>query len=145
MAGGVDLPDVNVWMALSFAGHPHHRRARAYWYQESAERIAFCRLTALAFVRLSMQASAMGGQPLSPAAAWRAYRSYRALPEVLLAAEPETCEDVLERWISRERFPAALLTDAYLAAFAMEARCRLVTFDAGFQRFEGLEALRLVP
>lgn len=40
--------------------------------------------------------------------------------------------------------PARLLTDAYLAAFAESAGLRMVTFDKDFERFEGLDCLRLV-
>ena len=40
---------------------------------------------------------------------------------------------------------ANLWTDAYLAAFAKCAELRLVTFDKGFTRFPGLDALILAP
>jgi predicted nucleic acid-binding protein len=36
-------------------------------------------------------------------------------------------------------------TDAYLAAFAMASGSRLVTFDAHFHRYPGLEFLHLRP
>jgi predicted nucleic acid-binding protein len=39
--------------------------------------------------------------------------------------------------------PACLLTDAYLAAFAESAGLRMVTFDKDFERFDGLDCLRL--
>ena len=35
-------------------------------------------------------------------------------------------------------FSPKLWQDAYLAAFAMAGNLQLVTFDAGFQKFEGL-------
>ena len=77
-----DLPDINVWLALSIKEHPHHDSAKAYWSDLSFARIWFCRVT-------------------------------------------------------------KHLTDAYLAAFAVCAGLRLVTFDKDFERFEGLRLLRL--
>jgi hypothetical protein len=48
-----DLPDVNVWLALVDDNHAHHDAAVAYWRDESYPEIAFCRVTSLAFLRLS--------------------------------------------------------------------------------------------
>lgn len=47
-----DLPDVNVWLALVDQRHAHHPRASAYWSHQAAGRIAFCRMTMIAFLRL---------------------------------------------------------------------------------------------
>jgi uncharacterized protein len=138
-----DLPDVNVWLALSFADHVHHVTARRYWYAESAEQIAFCRVSALGYLRLATNAVAMGGRPLSTTEAWKAYRAFRRLTEVTLAPEPDGCEAVLGEWLKKGRFPPRLMTDAYLAAFASSAGLRLVTFDADFERFDGIELKRL--
>ena len=46
-------------------------------------------------------------------------------------------------WRHRARAAAYLSADAWLAAFAMSARLRLVTFDQDFARFAGLERLEL--
>jgi uncharacterized protein len=138
-----DLPDVNLWLALSVADHPHHERAKRYWYEESAERLAFCRVTALGFLRLCTNDKVMGGVPLSVQEAWEAYKVLCRLPEVLLAPEPPDCETVLEHWLLRTNPPPRMWTDAYLAAFALSSGMRLVSFDGDFARFEGLELLRL--
>jgi uncharacterized protein len=63
VAGAIDLPDINVWLAFSVADHVHHQRARLYWYEESGDQLAFCRVTALGFLRLSTNPMAMSGQP----------------------------------------------------------------------------------
>jgi uncharacterized protein len=143
VAGPIDLPDVNVWLAFSVADHPHHQRAHRYWYEESGEALAFCRITALGFLRLATNATVMGGQPLTVSQAWQAYQSFRRLPEVALAAEPEGCEGWLEQWASGNHLTPRQWTDAYLAAFAKAGGLRLVTFDGGFSRFDGLDLLRL--
>jgi toxin-antitoxin system PIN domain toxin len=143
VAGPIDLPDINVWLAFSAADHVHHARARHYWYEEAGDQLAFCRVTALGFLRLSTNASAMDGQPLTVPQAWRAYGDFRRLPEVVLAAEPEGCETWLERWALGDRSTPRLWTDAYLAAFAKAGGLRLVSFDGDFDRFNGLNVLRL--
>lgn len=143
MAGPVDLPDVNVWLAFSVADHEHHQRARHYWYEEAGDRLAFCRVTALGFLRLATNATVMGGQPLTIPQAWQAYGAFRRLPEVLLTDEPEGCEGWLERWAMENRLKPRQWTDAYLAAFARAGGLRLVSFDGDFTRFDGLDLLRL--
>lgn len=139
----IDLPDINVWFARGMEDHPHHERAARYWREEAAERIAFCRVTALGLVRLSINAGPMGGSPLSVPQAWSAYQSILALPEVYLAPEPATCEAVLDDWIWQGLVTHRLWTDAYLAAFAVSAGMRLVSFDRDFTRLPGLDLLHL--
>jgi uncharacterized protein len=102
-----------------------------------------CRLTALGFLRLATNASAMGGQPLSVPQAWQAYGNFRRLPEVVLAAEPADCETWLEHWAMWRSPTPRHWTDAYLAAFARAGGLRLVSFDRDFTLFDGLDLLRL--
>jgi uncharacterized protein len=143
VADTIDLPDVNVWLAFSFADHVHHQRARQYWYEEAGDKLAFCRVTALGFLRLATNASAMGGQPLSVPQAWQAYGDFRRLPEVVLAIEPADCETWLEHWATGPSPKPRHWTDAYLAGFARAGGLRLVSFDRDFTLFDGLELLRL--
>lgn len=143
MAGLIDLPDVNVWLAFSVADHEHHQRARQYWYEEAGEQLAFCRVTALGFLRLSSNASAMGGQPLTVPQAWQAYLAFRRLPEVLMADEPEDCDAWLERWAQGSRPTPRQWTDAYLAAFARSSGFRIVSFDKDFTVFDDLDLFHL--
>lgn len=142
MADATDLLDLNVWLALAVADHPAHAGARRYWYQEAGSRIAFCRLTVLGFLRLSTNPTVMGGNPFTVREAWEAYRAFRRLDEVVLAAEPVSCEAVLESWVLGTIVPR-LWTDAYLAAFARAGGFRLVSFDGDFSRFDGLDFARL--
>jgi toxin-antitoxin system PIN domain toxin len=142
LAAAGDLPDVNVWLALAIAEHPHHAAALAYWQQSAAPSLWFCRVTMLGLVRLLTQPRLMGSAALSAPAALAAYDQFAALPEVALRAEPASCEAEMRRIVQAD-LPARLLTDAYLAAFAMAADLRLVTFDRDFERFDGLKSLRL--
>ena len=143
MPAAVDLPDVNVWLALSLADHPHHDRARHYWSEEAAERLTFTRVTALGLLRLLTNTAVMGGQPFALPEAWRAYGAFRRLAEVFLAQEPEGCEAIMEEWVTSDRLTTRHWTDAYLAAFALAAGFRLVSFDSDFKRYQGLDFLWL--
>jgi len=140
-----DLPDVNVWLALAVSDHPHHSAARTYWDNAAAPRLWFCRVTMLALVRLMCQPRVMGEAALDLAQAFDVYRRFTALPEIGIGGEPEGCEATLEAMTSalEPPLPARLWTDAYLAAFAIGAGLRLVTFDRDFGRFANLDCLRL--
>lgn len=140
---GDDLPDVNVWLALAVRQHPHHAAAATYWKSLTGRRVWFCRITMLGLVRLLSQPKVMGEQALSLTQAMAAYRQFAALPEVGLQAMPADCGDQLLHFLATDT-PARLLTDAYLAAFAVSARMRMVTFDKDFDRFVGLDCLRLM-
>jgi toxin-antitoxin system PIN domain toxin len=138
-----DLLDANVWLALAAEAHTHHRWARAYWQDEAAPLAAFCRVTQLAFLRHLTNKSVMGGQTLTPAAAWRKCAEFLALPEVRLIAEPAGLDEQLGKFCDLGRTSPNLWTDTYLAAFASCAGLRLVSFDQGFSKFAGLDSLIL--
>jgi toxin-antitoxin system PIN domain toxin len=142
-APSLDVPDVNVWLALSVSEHPYHGRAERYWRDEAGETLAFCRVTSLGLLRLLTNERVMGGQPLAVAEAWAAYQAWRQRPEVVLAPEPVGCETRLADWARRAGFASRLWTDAYLAAFARAGDWRIVTFDRDFSRFEGVALLHL--
>ncbi len=143
MGETTDLLDVNVWLALSLPDHPHHSRAKRYWFNESGLELAFCRITAVGFLRLCTQPAVMGGRPLSVGQAWQAYRAFCGLPEVVFAAEPAGCESRLQDWAMSGNPAARLWNDSYLAAFAVAGAFRLVSFDGDFTRFADLDLWRL--
>lgn len=139
-----DLPDLNVWLALAIAEHPQHDAAQAYWREQAAARIWFCRVTMLGLVRLLTQPRLMGEAALGLREAFEVYLRFAALPEVGLCTEPADCEQVLASLLD-PALPARLLADAYLAAFACAGGLRLVTFDKDFARFGSVARLLLSP
>jgi hypothetical protein len=130
-------------VAIGVPQHAHHLRALGYWHREAAADLVFCRHTSLGLLRILTSAAPMAGQPLTVADAWHAYRRLRALPEVSFAPEPRGCETVFERWLSAGRVTSRLWADACLAAFAVAAGCRLVSFDRDFGRLPDLDFLLL--
>ena len=140
-----DLPDVNVWLALSAPDHLHYERAQQYWNEESAEYIGFSRITALGYLRLTTNRHVMGGSTLTMPKAWQAYSTLMAQPRVRFLDERADMESIFEPWALTGIVSQKNLTDAYLAAFANAASLRLVTFDSDFARFPGLNLLHLKP
>jgi toxin-antitoxin system PIN domain toxin len=139
----VDLPDINVWLALADPDHEHHGRASRYWAEESAPRLAFTRVSMLGLLRLLGNRHVMKGDPFTAEEAWRAYQAFRGLPEVIFLAEPDSAESKMRQWASDADFPISHLTDAWLASVAFTTRSRLVSFDADYGRFQGLSFLHL--
>jgi toxin-antitoxin system PIN domain toxin len=124
------LPDVNVWIALAAERHALHRKARDWFSNLRDERLAFCRLTQLGFLRLLTNKHVMLDEVMSPAEAWDAYRVLRLDRRIGYTAEPN---ELSETWQAFTEGPVSspnLWTDAYLCAFASAARLTLVTFDA---------------
>ena len=140
-----DLLDASVWLPLCVPDHVHHDRARRYWEEEAAERVVFCRITALALLRHLSNPRIVGPAALGGAAAWRVLVSWLALPETALLSEPPGVDELLGVWSTALTLRATDWTDAYLAAFARAAGCRLVAFDGDFQRYPGVNWLHLVP
>jgi toxin-antitoxin system PIN domain toxin len=141
---GTDLLDINVWLALVDGNHVFHQSAEHYWNEQTAERIAFCRVTMLGFLRLSSQPRVLS-RALFPAEAWRAYRSFIALPEVRFLAEEDSLEQHFADLTLHTTVPAGIWTDAYLAAFAISSGSRLVSFDSDFHSFPEANFLQLTP
>jgi predicted nucleic acid-binding protein len=60
------LPDVNVWIALAADRHALHRAARHWFSRLVDEKLAFCRLTQLGFLRLLTNKHVMHEEVMRP-------------------------------------------------------------------------------
>lgn len=138
----IDLPDINVWLALIDQRHVQHQAARRYWETQRAETLAFCRVTALGLMRLSTHARLLAN-PLSPQEAWAIYRQFLAIPILRFLGEPAGLDDHFQALTCAPSFPHRLWTDAYLAAFCLAGNYRLVSFDGDFRRFPALNFMEL--
>ena len=124
------FPDINVWAALTYEGHTHHRAA-ADWYAELPPEatLVFCRFTQLGLLRLLTTAAVMGDEVMTQPEAWRAYDSWHKDSRIEFAEEPSEFDSHF-RALTRLRQSAARdWADSYLAAFAAAGQLTLVTFD----------------
>jgi uncharacterized protein len=136
-----DLLDVNVWLALAVAAHPHHKAARKAW--TDLNQPAFCRITHLGWMRLLCNPQVMGKGVLDLETALEGFERLLAGGAVRLLDEPAGLQSHLKVLTRGATATRDFWTDAYLAAFAKSAALRMVTFDAGFARFKDLEVLVL--
>ena len=136
-----DLPDINVWLALTYDGHVHHRPARA-WFEDVGRRSAvFCRVTQMGLLRLLTHEAVMGSDTLSQRDAWAVYDTLCADDRVAFLVEPHDVEVFWRRMTAASRRGPRPWTDAYLAGFAMASDLRMVSFDRGFTSCAGLRLL----
>jgi toxin-antitoxin system PIN domain toxin len=134
----VDLPDLNLWLALAWGGHRHHAAACRYWEEQAADTVLFTTVTALGLVRLLSQPRAMGGAVLGLDQASAVQAAFLEQPGVRLVDDAAASWPVFRQLLSRGTWPARLCTDVHLAAIAITAGWRLVSFDQDFCRFSDL-------
>ncbi|MBX3071745.1 MAG: PIN domain-containing protein [Thermomicrobiales bacterium] len=140
--------DSNVWLALTVDSHSHHNVASA-WFDSISEpgSVHFCRATQQSFLRLITMASVMRLYELAPRSNQQAWSSFNALLRddriSFQMREPAGLEVLWERFSGRNSASPKLWMDAYLAAFARAGGYQMVTTDAAFSQFQGLDLLVL--
>lgn len=125
------LIDINVWLALTWDGHPQHHSA-ARWYSSIDDAaLLFCRFTMLGFLRLLTNPKVMGDSTTTLAGALELYDRWRQDPRVELAPEPSGAEALFRQAAQPfARQPAAkAIADCYLIGFAEAAGVHIVTMD----------------
>ena len=137
------LPDVNVWIALAAERHTLHRKARQWFRSLKDERLEFCRLTQLGFLRLLTNKHVMLEEVMGPSDAWQAYRVLRLDRRIGYSAEPNELSETWQAFTEGPLSSPNLWTDAYLCAFASAAGLTLVTFDAKIRPTEDVSCLLL--
>ncbi len=130
------LPDVNLWLALTFESHMHHVGARTWFDTAANAGCSFRRMTQQGFLRLATNPKALGEEAVSLSDAWRLYDARMGDPRVEYAKEPSTPESLRRRHTQGRSFSPRVWNDAFRAAFAQAASFELVTFDRGFTQFK---------
>ncbi|MBM4163749.1 MAG: type II toxin-antitoxin system VapC family toxin [Lentisphaerae bacterium] len=137
------IPDVNVWLALVFEAHMHHRSAVTWFDTLGPKDCAFCRFTQQGFLRLSTNQSVMRDDVVTLTEAWKNYDALLRDGRVFFAEEPA---DLERHWRQRTRgcaYSHRVWGDAYLVAFAEAGGFVNVSFDQGFLAYGGIKALVL--
>ncbi|MEO8052994.1 MAG: TA system VapC family ribonuclease toxin [Acidobacteriota bacterium] len=133
------LVDVNIWLSLLVRQHQHHRIARKWYEALDAAEAGLCRFVQLGLIRLLGNRSIMGSDAISAVAAWDLIDELLADERVEFVSEPPDFNNFFPSLLSYSVPTGKLVGDAYLAAFALSASRRLVTLDAGFRQFRGLD------
>jgi toxin-antitoxin system PIN domain toxin len=135
----VILVDANL---LLYAYHPRaeqHERARA-WLEAALsglEPVGLPWSTVLAFLRLATSPRVFA-RPLSTAEAEIIVSTWLAEPSVVLVSPGDRYWEILRALLIDAQVTGPLVTDAALAALAIEHGATLVTTDRDFARFRGL-------
>jgi len=130
------LPDVNVWLALTFDAHAHHPAAKT-WFDglPRGAVCCFCRLTQQGFLRLATNRTVFGAHALTLPDAWQKYDLLMSDPRVTFSEEPADLEVHWRTFTQSQSFSPQVWNDAYLAAFALAGGLELVTFDKAFTQY----------
>lgn len=126
------FPDLNVWLALSVAGHSHNRDAWNWWNALPGDaRLHFSRYTQIGLLRLLTNTSVMGEQVYTLKEAWAVYDRWLQDPRVEFCPDPRQIESSFRQ--ATEAFASKAASkwvgDCWLLAFAQATHSRLVTFD----------------
>jgi len=135
----VILPDVNVLLYAFKEGAPGHERFRS-WLEAAAagpDPIGVCELVLSGVVRVSTHPRVFD-RPATPAEALDFAEWMRSLPVAVPLAPGARHWEIFARLVQRAECRGGLVSDAYLAALAIEHGCEWVTTDRDFARFHGL-------
>lgn len=133
------LVDANMLLYAEDSLSPRHREARVWWDHQlsGTDPVCLCWTVVSAFIRISTNPRAFE-RPLSLEQALARVRSWLDQPCVRIIQPTERHWDVFQRMLKGGQAVANLVTDAHLAALAIEHGCELVSTDADFARFPAL-------
>ena len=145
------LIDTSAWVAVSFAAHPCHLRARQALLDATGDvPWLWCRATQQSFLRLASTPALLNAYGAAKATnhdAFRALEALMSLQQVAFVDEPPGVMTLWARLACIEQAAPKCWMDAYLAAFALSGGWRLVSLDRDFLRYtsEGLDLQLLQP
>ena len=134
--------DANVLLYAYDSRSPAHQRCHD-WLTEALngrEQIGLPWQTLLAFIRISTNARAFR-VPLSGGAACAIVSQWLAQPPVVVVSPGERFWPIFEEQVKRAQIVGPLVTDAALAALAIESGAALCSTDRDFRRFDALKLI----
>jgi toxin-antitoxin system PIN domain toxin len=135
----VKLLDANILLYAYNRDSPHHDTCRV-WLESAfnaAETVALPWQTLLAFIRIATNPRAVG-QPLAVSQACAIVDRWLQQPNITTLAPAERYWSILREQLLDGRITGPLVTDAALAASALEHGAVLCSTDRDFRRFRGL-------
>jgi uncharacterized protein len=135
----VIIPDINLLLYTCDSSSPFHAEAADWWRAclSGSEPVGLPHVVVFGFVRLATNARAFHN-PMTPAEAAGHVRSWLEQPPVqVLEPGPDHIQQVLQL-LEGLGTAGNLVSDAQMAALALEHEAVLHTADADFVRFPGL-------
>lgn len=137
------IVDANVLLYAVNADTRHHDSSRR-WLDDAlsgADTVGFTWLAVTAFVRISTKAG-LFGRPLATGEALAQVRTWLDAPGARTVEPGAQHVTILDSLLGEVGAGGNLVSDAHLAAIAIEHRAEVVSFDADFGRFPGLRWVR---
>jgi toxin-antitoxin system PIN domain toxin len=135
----VILVDANILLYAEDETSPYHVLSRTWWDAKlsGTESVCLCWTVLNAFIRIGTNPRVFTN-PLSLDQAITRVQSWLDQPNVCLIQPTERHWIVFQQMLSGGQAVANLVTDAHLAALAIEHDCELHSTDSDFSRFSGL-------
>lgn len=141
------VPDLNLLLYAYDTASPHHAVAAAWWEGclNGAEAVGLPPVVVFGFVRLATSRRVFGA-PMTIDEAADCVRAWKAQPQVVeLDGGAEHVDRVIEL-LRRAGTQGSLVTDAQIAAIALEHGAVVCSNDSDFRRFPGVRTTNpLVP
>jgi toxin-antitoxin system PIN domain toxin len=142
----VTILDANIPLYAYNADAPQHGAAAA-WLEglfQSGETIGLPWATLWAFLRISTN-QRVWPNPMPVEQAFGLIRGWLAEPGVSILHPGPQHAEILERLLSESRAGGAMVSDAAMAAMALEYGATLASTDRDFSRFPGIRWVNPVP
>jgi hypothetical protein len=134
------LVDVNLLIYAEDSLSEYHTAARTWWDAQlsGVEPVCLCWPVVKAFIRIGTNPRA-SRQPLTIKEAIERVQSWLDQPWVKIIQPTENHWTIFQQMLRAGNATANLVSDAYLAALAVEHNCILNSTDSDFARFRGLK------
>jgi toxin-antitoxin system PIN domain toxin len=135
----VILPDVNLLVYAYNTDAPSHGQAKRWWEAclAGSQPVAIAWVVALGFVRL-MTSRAVMQRPMEMAVALSHLGCWLERPSVLILQPGPRHFAILSSFCQAGVLQSSLLTDAHIAALAIDNQAVVHSNDSDFNRFPGL-------
>ena len=133
------IPDINLLVYTYNKDAPYHTPAVEWWQDlmNGRQTIGLPWIVCLGFLRL-MTSLKILKRPMESGLALSHVRSWILRPQVQILQPGPRHLDILESFAQKRLLSSALVTDAHLAALAIEYQAEIHSNDGDFDRFPGL-------
>ena len=134
------LVDANLLLYAEDSLSAQHERVRTWWDEQlsGSAPVCLCWPVVTAFIRIATN-TRLHQRPLTAKEAVDRVQSWIDQPCVRMIQATEQHWEILQRMVHEGSATANLVSDAHLAALAIEHNCELCSSDADFARFPGLQ------
>lgn len=134
------LVDANILLYAEDSLHPRHQQARVWWDDQLSQTgpVCLCWTVLSAFIRIGTNPRVFE-HPLSLEQAIALIQSWLDQPCTRVVRPTERHWTIFQQMLTDGQAVANLVTDAHLAALAIENGCELASTDSDFARFPKLK------